>query len=96
MDNKSESQEQEYSSHVFIKFSSPNTTEFSQNIQNVNPMQLLMLSQYFEFLGKSQLNQLAMQEQQRVMMEEQRKRIVTPKDGLITPDEARRVWESAG
>ena len=76
----------EAESYLKVTFSSPTSIEFGFEVNNISPLQLLALSQYFEFLGKSQLSAMQYEMQQKAMQEQMRNRIARP--GELTPRDA--------
>jgi hypothetical protein len=79
MSNQNESRPPEGSdellkSRIYIEFEGMGSATFSMKVENVVPMQLLALAQYFEFEGKLGLS---MQRAQ-MMEEQQRKHIQVP------------------
>lgn len=90
-----ENKQQEPKVFIHIEFTQPNSTEFSVVSNAISPLQLLMLSQYFEFMGKSSLSQMQAQAYQRALEEQARNKIVKPGEtGLVSGDEARALWNT--
>jgi hypothetical protein len=75
--------ENEKESKITIVFDSYGSVIFTSQFQNVNPMQLLALSQYLEFEGKSALQ--AAKIQAMMNREEQNKPKIEVPDSILVP-----------
>lgn len=65
---------------ILLEFESPSSTNFTTQMVGVGAFQLLMLSKYFDILGRNALAQEAAVQAQKRMQEEQRSKIMTPQD----------------
>lgn len=79
-------------SYVHVSFASQDSTLFGWNINKVSPLQLIALAQFMEIFAKNMLIQNINSEDER---RKQAPKIVKPgQTGVVSPDEARALWDT--